>query len=105
MTYSIYRTRVYNEEFRWSKYRTNVTREEALAALEIAKQMKHSVCKYHLVAASKEEAFIAKCEEIDAKVSAPRLAREARKEERWQILNEMYKKGYRCHDALAFINA
>ncbi len=105
MMYDVYFTHVKNEEFVWGRYRANVTREEALAALEKTKRMKNTVCKYHLVAKSREAEFIAKCEEIDAKVSAPRLAREARKAERWAQLDEMYKRGYRCTDVLAFLNS
>ena len=53
----------------------------------------------------KEEAFYAEV----ARVSAPLIARaeaiERRKAQRWAELDEMYKKGYRVTDALAYVNS
>ena len=83
----------------------HMTREEAIALKNKRMANDKRICNYVVVADSKEEAFYAEV----ARVSAPLVARaeaiEERKAKRWEELDEMYKKGYRVADAIAYINS
>ena len=83
----------------------NMTKEEAFALKEKRMANPNRVCDFVVVADSKVEVFFAKV----AKASAPLVARakaiEDRQNKRWKELDEMYKKGYRVTDAIAYIHS
>ena len=83
----------------------NMTKDEAFALKEKRMANPTRVCDFVVVADSKVELFF----ERVAKASAPLVARakaiEERQNKRWKELDEMYKKGYRVTDAIAYIHS
>ena len=83
----------------------NMTREEAFALKEKRMANPNRVCDFVVVADSKVEVFF----ERVAKASAPLVARaemiERRKAQRWAEMDEMYKRGYKVRDAIAYANS
>lgn len=105
MMYQVHTIRKGFDRYYTMCVKRNMTREEAHALRDKRMANSKRICNYVVVADSKEEAFYAEV----ARVSAPLMARaeaiEKRKAQRWAELDEMYTKGYRVTDAIAYINS
>lgn len=103
--YQVHTIRKGHDRYYTMCVKRNMTRDEAIALKEKRMANEKRVCDYVVVADSKEQAFYEKV----ARASAPLIARaeaiEKRKAQRWAELDEMYKKGYRVTDAIAYINS
>ena len=103
--YQVHTIRKGSDRYYTMCVKRHMTKEEAIALKEKRMANEKRVCSYVVVADSKEEAFYAEV----ARASAPLIARaeviEKRKAQRWAELDEMYKRGYRVSDAIAYVNS
>lgn len=83
----------------------NLTKEDALALQAKKMASPKRICRYVVVADSKVEAFFAEVARVSAPMLAKLKAKEEREARRWKELDEMYKKGYRVRDAIAYIHS
>lgn len=104
MMYQVHTIRKGYDRYYTMCAKRNLTREEAYALRDKRMANVKRTCDYVVVADSKEQFFY---DEV-ARLSAPLMARaEAlakKKEQRWKEMDEMYKKGYKVHDAIAYLN-
>lgn len=102
--YHVYSVRKGSDKYYIMCHRVNLSKEEAIAFKAQRMANPNRICEYVIVSVKRDKEFLADVAKKSAPLEARAKAIEDRKEKRWQMLDEMYKKGYRVNDTLAFVN-
>ena len=104
MTYQVYTVRKTPSGYITNCVRRGVSREIALEVKNTRMANPNRTCDYVLVANSREQEFFAAIEKASEPLRKQWAIDQQKKERKWEKLSEMYLKGYRVLDTLAYVN-
>ena len=104
MTYTIYHVMAGYDFVDFCCYRRSLSAKDARAMMEKIKSFKKSSGQYFVVAANKEEEFFLKMERAHNRRKIEWETRQSTKAQRWDIMEDAWRKGYRTNDAIEFLN-
>lgn len=104
MRYHVYTVNRREGYYKVTKNKHGLTRQEAEEWKNARMANPNRQCDYVIVAVVRVNEFFAMVEEKNAVAFAILEAEEKRKQFKWDEMKEMYKKGYKVKDALAYVN-